>query len=267
MEISCERLTLSADFNPDVEREHLERYRYAANFVKNADVLDIACGSGYGSKMLADAGARSVRGFDIDKSATEYASERFIAANLSYVQGNAEELTGIPDNSADVIVSFETIEHLHHVDSYLREMRRILRPGGHYFVSTPDRRLASTLYPLRGKPNNGFHIREFTGPQLREMLENVGFEVLEFGGQNYIPNKLVFWPLQVLLKGSGYALRQFGGAKLVRNIYHLGSGFTVKPQSDFEEHVARYWVVRCRRPFLDVGNGEAKARNNAKTNA
>lgn len=62
--------------------------------------------------------------------------------------------------------------------------------------------------------DNGFHIRECTGPQLRVTLENVGFEVPEFGGQNYIPNKLVFWPLQVLLKGSGYALRQFGGGQV-----------------------------------------------------
>jgi O-antigen biosynthesis protein len=248
MEISHERLTMGEGFPPDVEREHVERYRYAANFVKDADVIDIACGSGYGSKSLADAGARSVRGFDIDSSAAEYANEHFSAANLSYAQGNAENLAGVPDNSADVVVSFETIEHLHHVDLYLKEMRRILRPGGQYFVSTPDRRLASTLYPLRGRPNNEFHIDEFTGPQLRSMLEAAKFEVVEFGGQNYINGALVFWPLQVFIKGSGYALRRLGGTRAVRSIYHLGSGFAVKPDANFKTHVARYWVVRCRKP-------------------
>jgi SAM-dependent methyltransferase len=253
MEISCERFTIGANFNPDVELEHLERYRYAANFVKGADVIDIACGSGYGSKMLADAGAKSVRGFDIDGSATEYANQHFIAENLSYSQGNAEELAGVPDNSADVVVSFETIEHLHHVYSYLKEMRRILRPGGQYIVSTPDRRLASTMYPLRGRPNNGYHIDEFTGPQLRMMLENARFDILEFGGQNYIRNGLVFWPLQILLKGFGYALRGLGGARVVRRVYHLGSGFAVQSDSDFKAHVARYWVVRCGKPVDDPG--------------
>jgi SAM-dependent methyltransferase len=257
MEISCERFTIGANFSPDVELEHLERYRYAANFVKGADVIDIACGSGYGSKMLADAGAKSVQGFDADRSAVEYANKHFIAENISFAQGNAEELAGVPDNSADVIVSFETIEHIHHVFSYLKEMRRVLRPGGQYFVSTPDRRLASTMYPLRGRPNNGFHIEEFTGPQLRMMLENARFDILEFGGQNYIASGLVFWPLQVFIKASGYALRRLGGARVVRKIYHLGSGFVVKPDSNFKDYVARYLVVRCSKPIdsADVNCG------------
>jgi len=204
--------------------------------------------------LLADAGAKSVRGFDIDSSAAEYANEHFIAGNLSYAQGNAENLAGVPDNSADVVVSFETIEHLNQVGSYLKEMRRILRPGGQYFVSTPDRRLASTMYPLRGRPNNGYHVEEFTGPQFRGMMETAGFEVVEFGGQNYINGALVFWPLQVFLKGSGYALRRLGGAKAVRNIYHLGSGFSVKPDSEYKAHVARYWVAHCRKPVDGAGH-------------
>jgi hypothetical protein len=74
------------------------------------------------------------------------------------------------------------------------------------------------MYPLRGRPNNGYHIDEFTGPQLRMMLENARFDIenarfdtLEFGGQNYIRNGLFFWPLQLFLKGFGYALRGLGG--------------------------------------------------------
>jgi O-antigen biosynthesis protein len=247
MEISCERFTLGTTFSPDVEQEHLERYRYAARFVQGAQVVDVASGSGYGSSMLADAGAASVRGFDLDHPAVEYANDHFTAPNLSFEQGNAEDLAGVPGNSVDIVVSFETIEHLHNVPAYLREMRRILRPGGQYIVSTPDRRLASTMYPLRGRPNNGYHVEEFTGPQLRRMLEAAGFEIVEFAGQNYINSALAFWPLQVFLKASGYALRSIGGARAVRHIYHLGSGFEVKPESSFKAHVPRYWVARCRK--------------------
>jgi SAM-dependent methyltransferase len=244
MELTCERFTPGGDFSPDVEQEHVERYRYAAGFVKGANVIDIACGSGYGSKMLADAGARSVRGFDISESAVAYANERFASPNLSYAQGNAENLAAVADNSVDVVVSFETIEHLEHVDKYLLEMMRILRPGGQFMVSTPERRLASVLYPLRGRPNNGYHVDEFTGRQFRGMLE-AKFEVLEFAGQNYIHRALAFFPLQVFLKGSGYALRRFGGAKFIRNLYHVGSGFSVQPAARFKMHLARLWVARC----------------------
>jgi SAM-dependent methyltransferase len=248
MEMSCERFTIDGNFSSDVELEHVERYRYAAAFVNGADVIDIACGSGSGSRLLAEAGARSVRDFDVESSAAEYAAEHFASGNLSFAQGDAEKLADVPDNSADVVVSFETIEHLNQVHSYLREMRRILWPGGQYLVSTPDRRLVSTMYPLRGGPNNGYEIEEFTGPQLRRMLEVADFEIAEFGGQNYIHDALVFWPLQVFLKGSDYALRRWGGARGVRNLYHRASGFTVKPESDFKAHVARYRVVHCYKP-------------------
>lgn len=248
VEITCERLTIGADFNPDVELEHLERYRYASAFARDADVVDIACGSGYGSKMLADAGASDVRGFDVEASAVEYASEHFVATNLSYAQGDAENLPTVPDNSADLVVSFETIEHLNRVSPYLQEVRRILRPGGQFLVSTPDRRLASCMYPLRGRPNNGYHVEEFTGPQLREMLETAGFDIVEFCGQNYIHSALAFWPLQLSLKASGYALRPLGGARFVRRLYHLGSGCTVNSEQNYKAHIARFWVVRCRKP-------------------
>jgi ubiquinone/menaquinone biosynthesis C-methylase UbiE len=60
-------------------------------------------------------------GFDIDAAAAEYGNQHFIAENLSHSKGNAEELAGVPDNSADVVVSFETIEHLHHVYAYLKK--------------------------------------------------------------------------------------------------------------------------------------------------
>jgi ubiquinone/menaquinone biosynthesis C-methylase UbiE len=248
MEITCERLTIGADFNPDVELEHLERYRYATAFIRGADVIDIACGSGYGSKILADAGAKSVRGFDVDKSAALYAREHFAAPNLSYDQGNAEDLISVLDDSADFVVSFETIEHLNRVDSYLQEVKRILRPNGQFLVSTPDRRLASCMYPLRGRPNNGFHTVEFTGPELRRILEMAGFQVTKFSGQNYIHSLLAFWPLQIFVKAAGYALRSLGGAKFVRRIYHIGSGCGVKPDLNYKSYIARFWVVHCHKP-------------------
>jgi ubiquinone/menaquinone biosynthesis C-methylase UbiE len=245
MEISCERMT-PGHFPVDVELEHFLRYAYLKPFVAGKDVADIACGSGYGSKLLADAGARSVVGMDLDQDAIDYARRHYPADNLHFETGNAENLANLPDASFDMVVSFETIEHLNHVEDYLVEVRRILRPGGDYIVSTPDRRLASTLYPLRGRPNNPFHVREFTRAELLQLLGEY-FQVSECLGQAYIHPLLVFWPLQVFLKASCYAFQRLGAYRAVRRIYHYGSGFEVRQEAPGRGNVARFWVVRCRK--------------------
>jgi ubiquinone biosynthesis O-methyltransferase len=243
MEITEERLTLGS-FDAMTEQEHLHRYEYVSELVAGKDVLDIACGSGYGSKLLAKAGASSVRGVDVSADAVRYASEHYANDRLTFEVGDAENLQGIADESFDVVVSFETIEHLNHVDRYLAEVRRVLKPGGIYFVSTPDRRLASSMYVFRGRPNNQYHVREFTRSELLEILGR-NFNVQECLGQAYVSRALVFWPVQAFCKGFCYALRRFGAYAFIRKHYHLGSGLGVQKR---DHGVARYWVVRCQKP-------------------
>lgn len=84
MEMLCERFPIGGNFSSDVELEHLERYRYSAAFVNGADVIDIASGSASGSRLLTEGDARSVRGFFVDSSAAEYATEHFAAGNLYF---------------------------------------------------------------------------------------------------------------------------------------------------------------------------------------
>ncbi len=255
---TCERLVFGGNFGEDTEEEHLARYRYAAGFVKGRTVVDVACGSGYGSHMLAMAGAASVVGIDKSASAVAYAATNYIAENLSYETGDAEHLINIRDNSVDVVISFETIEHLIDTRSYISEIARILKSDGLYIVSTPDRRLASTLYPLRGRPNNPFHTIEFTEYQFRERLCSE-FEILDFLGQNFIVKYRVFWPIQIAVKAACYAFARFGGGKIVRHIYHIGSGFDVLPAHLFRHHVARFWVARCRKKIvLRMDDGRIK---------
>ena len=122
------------------ELVHTERYRYAQQFVVGKTVLDIACGTGYGCAILRAAGAASVRGVDLSSEAIEHASHHHADPGIVFQVGNAEDLSGLHDGSFDVVTSFETIEHLPNVDRYLNEIRRVLRPGGMYLVSTPDRR-------------------------------------------------------------------------------------------------------------------------------
>jgi SAM-dependent methyltransferase len=248
MENTYERFTTGGGFSPDTETEHLERYRYACPFVKGQDVVDIACGSGYGSKMLADAGARSVRGFDVSAGAVEFAGQTYRQPNLTFGVGDATDLRQVESGSVDCVVSFETIEHLQDDGRYLDEMRRILKPGGRFLVSTPDRRLASTMYPIRRRPNNEFHVREYTRGELLALLKS-RFNVESLAGQSFVGPVLTFWPLQVALKASCYGLRKFGAYKFIRRIYHVATGFHVQPCADENPSgIARYWVVNCRRP-------------------
>ena len=123
-----ERLVIGQCF-PRIEQEHLKRYEFATGYVAGKDVLDIACGSGYGSAMLADAGAKSVTGVDLSPEAVESATANFGRGNVRFAVGDIQRLTDIPDASFDLIASFETIEHVPDDQLALRELRRVLRPG------------------------------------------------------------------------------------------------------------------------------------------
>lgn len=138
--------------------EHMVRYLAAASWVADKVVLDVACGSGYGSKLLAER-ARSVIGVDLAPDAVEYAREHYGAPNVEYRCGDA---LGMPvdDGSVDVVVSFETFEHVPDQERFLAEVKRVLTPGGVCLLSTPN----VDEYPT----GNAFHVKEF---QLGELLE------------------------------------------------------------------------------------------------
>lgn len=238
-----ERLYLG-NLSPVVERAHLERYSYACKFVRDKDVCDVACGTGYGSKMMLDSGAHTVHGIDISEEAIKYAAEYYNGKNLTYEVGDAEKLDGLQDNTFDVVISFETIEHLKNSDRYIAQIFRVLKPGGSLIISTPDRRLASSLYPLRGKPNNPYHIHEFTHDQFLNFLGNK-FHVVECLGQAYVESYLAFWPIQVLLKTICYVFRRFGAYRIIERIFDVGTGLSVEPHRERKDMIARFWIARC----------------------
>ena len=158
--------------------EHVLRYRFAARRVQNCRVLDIACGEGYGSASLLAAGAESVIGVDVSPEACAHARARY---GLDAREGSAEAIP-LPDASVDVIVSFETIEHLTTPDLFVKECRRVLRPGGQLIISTPN----VPVYHIRA-PNNPYHLRELTLDEFRTALEP-GFQDLALYGQCVPPS-------------------------------------------------------------------------------
>lgn len=162
IEFSGERLTSGA--TGQVEIEHYHRYLLARQFCRGLDVLDIASGEGYGTALIAQV-ARSVVGVEIDHVAVQASRSEFQKPNLSFEQGDARAIP-LAHQSVDVIVSFETLEHLAEQEQFLLELRRVLRPGGMLVISTPDREIYSAL----GQPPNPFHVLELTRSEFEALL-------------------------------------------------------------------------------------------------
>jgi SAM-dependent methyltransferase len=147
---------------------HIVTYDYVRNLIHNREVLDFGCGSGYGTARIADA-CKQVVGIDISSDAIDYACEKFTADNLQFKLIAPVEESPLPfaDQSFDVVLSFQVIEHVADVDRYLGEVARVLRPGGIFIAATPDR--ASRLLPLQ-KPWNMYHLHEYTSAELKNAL-------------------------------------------------------------------------------------------------
>jgi glycosyltransferase involved in cell wall biosynthesis/SAM-dependent methyltransferase/uncharacterized coiled-coil protein SlyX len=144
--------------------EHLHRYAFASEYVGGKVVLDIASGEGYGSEMLCRA-ARHVYGVDIDEVSVTHARRKYRAKNLEYRLGSCTEIP-LSDNSVDVVVSFETIEHITDHESMMLEVKRVLRSGGTLLISSPEK---SVYDDINQKPNP-FHLKELSQTDFRELL-------------------------------------------------------------------------------------------------
>ena len=141
--------------------EHIARYRFAKDFVSGKRVLDIACGEGYGAAALVKAGAASVTGVDISPEICEHARRRY---GLDARTGDAQAIP-LPDRSIDLVVSFETIEHVDAPATFLGECARVLVPEGTLIVSTPNR----PVYSGKGG-QNPFHRLEFDEGEFVDLL-------------------------------------------------------------------------------------------------
>ena len=136
----------------ETSQEHAARYVFAADYCSGKDVLDVASGFGYGTDYLRMRGAKAT-GLEIHEPSVRYARAQY--ALSTYTQGSAEHMPANWSESYDVIVSFETIEHLGSPGAFLGEVFRCLRPNGLFICSTPNKTL--TLV----QSGNPFHVKEF----------------------------------------------------------------------------------------------------------
>jgi len=141
--------------------EHLTRYLPAQKLVEGKTVLDIACGSGYGAKILAKH-ATKVYGVDVSKEAVLYAKSHFDGPNIEYLVGDAVQIP-LPNHSVDVVTTFETIEHIKDYRKFMSEIKRVLKKDGLAIISTPN--------DLEFAEGNHFHIHEFTYDELLALIK------------------------------------------------------------------------------------------------
>ena len=149
--------------------DHVARYQFATQFVSGKRVLDAGCGTGYGSRMLATAGAQAVVGVDNSLSTVRFAQRRYGHDSVAYVVADLEHLC-FRRCSFDVVTCFEAIEHVRSPIQVLRELSTVLTSGGILVVSTPNRTLTSPGKRLEEPPNNPFHVMEYTPSEFLEMV-------------------------------------------------------------------------------------------------
>jgi SAM-dependent methyltransferase len=165
-EFTGERV-IPGQVNDDLWAEHIARYAFAARLSDGARVLDIGCGTGYGTAELAQR-AQSATGIDISADAIVYAREHY--PNAIFLAASATAIP-FPAASFDLITAFEVIEHLDNWHELLIEARRLLHPDGTFLVSTPNK-----LYYAESRAKEGpnpFHTHEFEFAEFRDALEAV----------------------------------------------------------------------------------------------
>lgn len=160
-EITSEHL---ASDNP-IHQRLFKAYVVAQAYV-NGDVLEVGCGEGRGVDLLLPK-AKSFTAVDkikpvIDRLKGIYPTARFLSMNIP-------PLSDLADNAYDFVVSFQVIEHIKDDHLFLKEIHRVLRPGGTALLTTPNRRLTLTRNP--------WHIREYLPEELEAIAKAIFSDV------------------------------------------------------------------------------------------
>ena len=236
--------------------EHLYRYRFALPFVSGKRVLDIACGEGYGTAALLRSGAASVIGVDVSAEACAHATRRYgIEARV----GDAQKIP-LPDASVEVVVSFETIEHLTRPDLFLDECVRVLAPGGVCIVSTPNREAYHEHAPA-----NPFHVREMNEAEFTALLR-ARFGKIEMFTQR--PKTAAWWSLRAWAGDRAFwqTVRGLGMGRLRRQAQKIFCGEVVRPQALARARANPVETILARPGRLaHLANPFAIRRQNAAT--
>lgn len=150
---------------------HMCAYKFAVPYIKNEIVLDLGCGSGYGTYYLSTKDLKQIIGIDISKEAIEYSKREYFNDNLQYEIMDSSKLA-FKKNSFDVVICFQVIEHIDNLDHFLSDIHRTTKM---FIVSTPNKKT------FNDAGRNPFHVREFYLNDLQVLLQSVFQKVNMFG--------------------------------------------------------------------------------------
>lgn len=192
----------------NISLEHLHRYAYASEYVAAKTVLDIASGEGYGSALLAKK-ATHVYGVDIDTESILHAKKKYKLSNLEFLEGSCTKIP-LQDSSVDIVVSFETIEHIIDHDQMMFEIKRVLRPDGILIMSSPDRK----EYSEATNQKNPFHLKELNLQEYSELLSKY------FSNVSILGQRIIYCSALISLKETIGTLKNY-------NIERISNHFDV----------------------------------------
>jgi ubiquinone/menaquinone biosynthesis C-methylase UbiE len=148
-------------FSPERTAFHLDRYVFASQYINSNTVVDVASGTGYGADFMAScAQPVKIYGLELDTKAVAYAKSKYQSNKVEFQQGSITDMP-FPDDFCDVLTSFETLEHVEDEHQQLREIQRVLKPGGYYIFSTPNK------WGLDKAP---YHVRDYDYDSVRELV-------------------------------------------------------------------------------------------------
>jgi SAM-dependent methyltransferase len=205
-----------------VVEDHMARYRFASQFVRDKRVIDIGCGEGYGSNVLAVSGAASVLGADADPEIIKHAAQTYSLPRFVVMDATA---TGLPDAQFDIAICFEVWHHLDRHERLLPEIRRILKPGGLLICSVPNSKVIY-LNPFHRKMFTPFYRRDFTRSAIEKVCRGY-FSIEAWYGQRFVRRWYVYAPVRLLFWIVGHIWKPF--AQRMDRSYKLGSGPEPRP--------------------------------------
>ncbi len=169
------------DTHTPIHQIQLLRHQFVYEHVKarlnsNDYVLDLGFGEGYGTSLLADS-CREVVGVDVTDKVVAYASNRYSKKNCRFIRYDGRTLP-FDNNTFDIVVSFQVIEHIENDRAFVAEIHRVLKPGGRLVLTTPNK--ATRLKPGQ-KPFNRFHKREYFANELKDVLKTKFANVSVYG--------------------------------------------------------------------------------------
>lgn len=180
--IIAENISSKAEYLPYLK--HLFAYDFLKQFKETrGEILEIGFGSAYGTVYVSEF-VHHVYAIEVDQETVDYAKSKYSDKNITFLKFDGSRIP-FEDNHFELIYFFQVIEHIEQDQGFLREVRRVLAPGGKAIFTTPNR-----LYRLKEgeKPRNPFHIREYSPQQMKDLVKGVfsDFEVLGVKGRTEV---------------------------------------------------------------------------------